>query len=342
MSGNRRHYRPLVQWGRARPPGAMDLAGGPAWFAEVEEITREAGRRVIAAEALPSVARAALTAPRPPLAGLDFSRPRVMAVLNLTPDSFSDGGRFAGQDEAVAEARAMLAAGADILDVGGESTRPGAAEVPAEDEIARTVPVIRALRAEGITAPISIDTRKRAVAATALDAGADIVNDVSAFGFDPALADLVAERGLPAVLMHAQGSPETMQRDPRYDDVLIDVSDHLEKRLAAAEAAGIPRARLIADPGIGFGKTLTHNLQLLAGLSLFHGLGCPLLLGASRKSFIARLTPAQDPADRLGGSLAAAVTAVLAGVQILRVHDIRETVQALSVARAIVTGTGDE
>ena len=337
-----RHYRPLVQWGAARPPGALPLAGGPAWFAEVEEITRGAGRRVIAADALPSAPRTALTAPRAALAGLGLSRPLVMAVLNVTPDSFSDGGRHDTPGSALAAARAMLAAGADILDVGGESTRPGAGEVPAQDEIARTAPLIRALRAEGVTAPISIDTRKSSVAAAALEAGADIVNDVSAFGFDPAMADLVAARGVPAVLMHMQGSPETMQRDPRYEDVLLDVYDHLERRLAAAAAAGIPRTRLIADPGIGFGKTLLHNLELLGGLSVFHGLGCPILLGASRKSFIAGLTHAQDPAERLGGSLAAALTGAQAGVQILRVHDIPETVQALSVARAIVTGTGDE
>ena len=342
MSGGRR-YRPLVQWGAARPPGALTLAGGPAWFGEVEEIGADGARRVITAQALPGAARDALCAVRPTLAGLDLTRPRVMGVLNVTPDSFSDGGRHAGHDDALAAAQEMVDAGTDILDVGGESTRPGATEVPEGEEIDRTAPMIRAIRAAGIDAPISIDTRKRAVAEAALDAGADIVNDVSAFTFDPDLAGLVARAGVPAILMHAQGEPATMQQDPRYADVLVEVHDFLAARLAAAEAAGIPRARLVIDPGIGFGKTAAHNLALLAGVSLFHDLGCPVLLGASRKRFIGTLTNARDPADRLGGSLAAALAGAAAGVQIVRVHDTRQSVQALTAAQAIRTGaTGDE
>lgn len=275
-----------------------------------------------------------ITAPRAMLCGLSLDEPRVMGILNVTPDSFSDGGDHLDLDLAVARARAM-AADVDILDIGGESTRPGAAEVEIVEEIRRTAPVIDAIRAAGITTPISIDTRKSRVAEAALDAGADIVNDVSAFAFDPALADLVAERDVPVCLMHAQGSPETMQADPRYDNVLFDVFDHLEQRISAACVSGIRRERIIVDPGIGFGKTLDHNLSLLRGLSLFHDLGLPILLGASRKRFIGTIGGAEDAKDRMAGSIAVALQAAAQGAQILRVHDTYETRQALRLHLAL-------
>jgi dihydropteroate synthase len=218
--------------------------------------------------------------------------------------------------------------------VGGESTRPGATEVPEEQEIARTVPVIAAIRRES-GLPVSIDTRKSAVAAAALAAGADVVNDVAALTHDPALGPLVAKVGCPVILMHAQGTPATMQDDPRYDDVVLDVYDFLEQRIAAAEAIGIARARIVVDPGIGFGKTLHHNVRLLQNLSLYHGLGCAILLGASRKRFIGTLSGADAPRDRMAGSLAVALHAVSQGVQILRVHDTLETRQALSLHEAL-------
>lgn len=279
-------------------------------------------------------AQGRITAPRATLCGMSLDEPRVMGILNVTPDSFSDGGDHLDLDLAVARARAM-AADADILDIGGESTRPGAAEVEVTEEIHRTAPVIEAIRAAGITTPISIDTRKSRVAEAALDAGADIVNDVSAFAFDPALADLVADRDVPVCLMHAQGAPETMQADPRYDNVLFDVFDHLEQRISAACVSGIRRERIIVDPGIGFGKTLDHNLSLLRGLSLFHDLGLPILLGASRKRFIGTIGGAEDAKDRMAGSIAVALQAAAQGAQILRVHDTYETRQALRLHLAL-------
>ncbi|TCM88099.1 dihydropteroate synthase [Rhodovulum steppense] len=329
-----RYYRPLVQTDAARPDDALPLAGGWAWFVQAEELRRDAPPRLLRAADLPEEVRATLTAPRPALAGLSLDRPRIMGILNVTPDSFSDGGRFADPQAALAQGRA-LAAGADILDIGGESTRPGSAAVPEADEIARTAPVIAALRAAGVATPVSIDTRKAAVARAALAAGADMVNDVAALGFDPALAGVVAQAGVPVCLMHAQGDPATMQDDPRYDDVLLDVYDFLAARIAAAEAAGIPRARIMVDPGIGFGKTVAHNLALIRGLSLFHGLGCPILLGASRKRFIGALGGAER-ADRRGpGSIAVALAGIAQGVQIVRVHDVAETRQAVLLDGAL-------
>jgi dihydropteroate synthase len=277
-----------------------------------------------------------LTAPRAAFARLSMDRPRLMGILNVTPDSFSDGGKFLGAEAAVAQAAAM-ADEAEIIDIGGESTRPGAAEVTVEEEIARTVPVIRALREGRFTAPISIDTRKAPVAAAGLQAGATIVNDVSAFDFDPSLGPLVAGAGAPVVLMHAQGVPETMQDNPLYADVLLDVYDALAQRLARAEALGIDRARIMLDPGIGFGKTQAHNLALLRGLSLFHGLGCPILLGTSRKRFIGTIGGASNPQDRAPGSIATALAGVAQGVQVLRVHDVAETRQALRIWQALNT-----
>jgi dihydropteroate synthase len=259
-----------------------------------------------------------------------------MGILNVTPDSFSDGGRFLAAEAALAQARAM-AEGAEIIDIGGESTRPGAVEVEVEEEIARTAPVIRALHEGGLTAPISIDTRKAPVAKAALEAGASIVNDVSAFDFDPALGPLVAGSGVPVILMHAQGVPASMQDDPRYADVLLDVYDALATRLARAEALGIDRARIMLDPGIGFGKTQGHNLALLRGLSLFHGLGCPILLGTSRKRFIGAIGGAEAPQDRVPGSIATALQGVVQGAQVLRVHDVAETRQALRLWQAMNT-----
>jgi dihydropteroate synthase len=261
-----------------------------------------------------------------------------MGILNVTPDSFSDGGRLPDTRAVVAQARAMAAAG--ILDIGGESTRPGAAEVPEADEIARVVPAIAAIRAAGIATPISVDTRKAAVAEAALDAGADMVNDVSALGFDPAMAGLVAARKVPVVLMHAQGTPATMQEDPRYADVVAEVAAALAARVAVAEAAGIARDRIVIDPGIGFGKTLAHNVTLLRNLGAFHALGLPVLLGASRKRFIGTLGGEPVPDRRGPGSIAVALAAAAAGVQVIRVHDVAETAQALAVWAALAGGEG--
>lgn len=269
----------------------------------------------------------ALSTPRPPFAGLDLARPLVMGIVNVTPDSFSDGGEFAGTDAAIAHGRALLAAGADILDIGGESTRPGAAPVSPAEEAARVVPVIRALAGDG--AVISIDTRHALVMAAALDAGAAIVNDITALEGDPDSLALVAARGCPVVLMHMRGDdPRTMQDAPSYADAALDVMDYLLARVAACVAGGIPRDRIAVDPGIGFGKTVEHNLDILRHAALYHGTGCALLVGLSRKRFIAALSRGEAPKDRLAGSLAAGLACFDRGTHILRVHDVAETVQA--------------
>ncbi len=330
------YFRPIAMTDAARPSGAYALAGGWCWFDRVEVLTRSATGRIMPASDIPAPVLHRLTAPRSAFAGLALDRPRLMGILNVTPDSFSDGGQFLGAEAAVAQVSTM-AKGAEIIDIGGESTRPGAAEVPVAEEIARTVPVITALRKGGLTAAISIDTRKALVAEAALKAGATIVNDVSAFDFDPALGPLVADAAAPVVLMHAQGVPATMQDNPLYADVLLDVYDALAARLARAEALGIDRGRIVLDPGIGFGKKQTHNLALLRGLSLFHGLGCAILLGTSRKRFIGSIGEAADPQDRAPGSIATALAGVAQGVQIVRVHDVAETRQALRLWQALNT-----
>jgi len=313
------YYRPIAMTDPARPADALTLAGGWCWFDRVEAIER--GRReLIAASDLPSEILDRLTAPRTPLHGLTWDSPRIMGIVNATPDSFSDGGTY----DPVAQAQA-IAQDADFLDIGGESTRPGAGIVPEDEEIRRVAPVIAALR--GLR-PVSVDTRKATVAEAS---GADMVNDVSAMTYDPAMAETVARMGASICLMHAQGRPETMQDDPRYDDVLLDVYDHLAERIAAAKAAGIARDRIIVDPGIGFGKTMAHNLSLIRGISLFHGLGCAILLGVSRKGFIGRIGRADFPRDRMPGSVAVALAGVAQGAQILRVHDVGATRQALTL-----------
>ncbi len=335
MTSQIAYYRPIARIGPDRPDGALPLAGTPAWFDHVEVLYRGAPGKVIAAADLPEPARARLTGVRAPLAGLTLDRARIMGVLNVTPDSFSDGGWYHDPGKAADRAGAILAEGADILDIGGESTRPGAAEVPVEEEMQRTVPLIGAITAAHPAAVISIDTRKAPVGAAALEAGAAMLNDVAAFTFDPGMADLAARAAVPVCLMHAQGDPATMQEDPRYDDVLLDVYDFLADRVAAAEAAGIPRDRVLVDPGIGFGKTVAHNLALIRGLSLFHGLGCAVLLGVSRKRFIGTVSGEETAAKRGPGSVAVALEGLRQGVHVLRVHDIAETCQAVALWRAV-------
>lgn len=335
------YYRPIAMTDAARTTGALPLAGGWCWFDRVEVLTRGGNRGLIPAADLPDAAQARLTAARVPVAGCDPALPALMGIVNVTPDSFSDGGRFNALQAAVAHAEGMIEDGANLIDIGGESTRPGAATVDPAEEIARAVPVISALRAARVSTPISIDTRKAEVAAAALDAGADMVNDVSALSFDPALAGLVADRAAPVCLMHAQGAPATMQVDPRYDDVLLDVYDWLAERIDRAEVSGIPRTRIVVDPGIGFGKTAAHNLTLIRGLSLFHGLGCTILLGASRKRFIGTYGggEAEHMADRrMPGTLAVMLAGLAQGVQIHRVHDMAAARQALRLWQAVTFG----
>jgi dihydropteroate synthase len=258
---------------------------------------------------------------------------KLMGVVNVTPDSFSDGGLYLDPEAAIAHGRELAAAGADILDVGGESTRPGAEPVPGAEELARVVPVIGGLSA--LDCEISVDTSKAVVATAALDAGATIVNDVTALRGDPEMAALCAGRGCTVVLMHMLGEPRTMQAAPRYEDVVAEVKAFLAERLEAAVAAGIDEGRVWLDPGIGFGKTAAHNLELLRRLGELHELGRPLVVGTSRKSFIGRLD-GSPASDRLGGTIASSVIAAAEGAEVLRVHDVAEMGQALAMATAIL------
>jgi len=334
--------------------GCLRLAEGWLDFAAVEVVERNGAlieRRIIslgdfmerdwgrrALNAADMYER--LQTPRARICGLSLDRPRIMGIVNVTPDSFFDGAQFDTTQAAIAHAKRLVDEGADILDIGGESTRPGSDAVPEDVELKRVMPVIEGLAGK-TDALISIDTRKAGVMRRALSAGADFINDVSALTYDPDSLEVVAEADVPVVLMHAQGDPKTMQQHPTYDDVVLDVFDYLEARIDACIRAGLPRHRIIVDPGIGFGKTLEHNLRLLSDLSLLHGLGLPILVGASRKSFIARLTAAQAPIRRLPGSLAAACHTAAQGAQIVRVHDVAETRQALEVYQGASQGAVD-
>ena len=324
------------------------LAGGLNWFAAAELIRVDGGKRasaeLVAVDGIESrfdddmaAQWEALTGMRAPLQlgerVVRLDQPQVMGIVNATPDSFSDGGKFADASAAAAAGADMAGEGAAIVDVGGESTRPGAKPVWEGDEIERIAPVIRQLASGG--AAVCVDTRKADVMTAALEAGARMINDVSALTHDDRSAGVAAAAGVPVVLMHHQGAPESMQDDPRYGDVLVEVYLWLEERIQAAEAAGIKRDRILVDPGFGFGKNVAHNLELMNGLALLHSLGCPVVVGASRKRTIGALS-GEAPADkRLGGSIAFALKAVEQGAQIVRVHDVPETVQALKIWRGL-------
>jgi dihydropteroate synthase len=326
---------------------ALPLAGAPIAFTAAELIEGVPGNtrmRLFAAPALASsgdsdlatlIAR--ITAPRLPFAGLALERPVLMGIVNVTPDSFSDGGLFDTREAAIVHAAELATAGAAIIDVGGESTRPGSDAMDEREELDRVIPVIEGLA--GLPAVVSIDTRKASVARAAAKEGAKILNDVSALTHDAKTLPVAVETGLSLVLMHAQGEPKTMQDNPRYADVVLEVFDYLEARIATAVKAGIEPSRIAADPGLGFGKTLAHNLALLAQTTLFHGLGVPLLIGASRKRFIKGVSGGEEPRSREPGSQAAAIAAAAQGAQILRVHDVAGSRQALAVWRASVFTT---
>ena len=342
-----------------RPTGFVDspfgfdgqvarLAGGLNWFSSVELLSVDYGKRLstelVSVQALQSrfdddmaMQWERLISERPPLQlgqrTIRLDQPQVMGILNVTPDSFSDGGQFADPSTASVTGSRMTEAGAAIIDVGGESTRPGAKPVWERDEIERIEPVIRQLASGG--AAVSVDTRKADVMTVAIAAGARMVNDVSALTYDDRSAEIVATASLPVVLMHHQGRPETMQQDPRYNDVVIEVYEWLEERIAEVEESGVDRSKILIDIGFGFGKTVAHNLELMNNLALFHSLGCPLVVGASRKRSIGALSNEAPPSERLGGSLAFALKAAEQGVQLLRVHDVFETVQALRVWRGL-------
>ena len=341
------HLRPVqfVDTPVGRDGEVARLAGGMLWFAAYE-VTEQGRRRTVPITALDALLQderaaqlhARITAPRPALIlgdrTLRFDQPAVVGILNTTPDSFSDGGAH-GEDPAAAASAgvAMAAAGAALIDVGGESTRPGATAVWEGDEIARTVPVIERLARSGTL--VSIDTRKAAVMEAALAAGSAIVNDVAALLWDDRALEVVARAGCPVVLMHSPDPASGGHGTAGYGDVLTDVFDWLAGRIDAVVAGGVDRARIIVDPGIGFGKSLADNLTLLNGIAIFHGLGCPILLGASRKRMIGALSNEAPSDARLGGSLALAMKGIEAGVQLLRVHDVAETVQAVRVWRGL-------
>ena len=342
-----------------RPTGFVDspfghdgkvarLAGGLNWFASVELIVVEGNERT-ASELVPvegvenrfdndmAAQWQALTAPRPALRlgerTVRLDQPQVMGIVNATPDSFSDGGQFANAAEAAEAGARMASEGAAIIDVGGESTRPGARSIWEGDEIERIVPVIRQLSAGG--AAVSVDTRKADVMTPAVEAGARMINDVSALTYDARSGEVAAAANVPIVLMHHRGAPEVMQDDPRYDDVIVEVYLWLEERISAALDAGVARENILVDPGFGFGKNVGHNLELMNGLALFHSLGCPLVIGASRKRTIGALSGEAPVERRLAGSIAFAMKAAEQGAQLIRVHDVFETVQALKVWRGL-------
>ena len=342
-----------------RPTGFVDspfghdgkvarLAGGLNWFASVELIVVEGNERT-ASELVPvegvenrfdddmAAQWRALTAPRSALRlgerTVRLDQPQVMGIVNATPDSFSDGGQFANAAEAAEAGARMASEGAAIIDVGGESTRPGARSIWEGDEIERIVPVIRQLSAGG--AAVSVDTRKADVMTPAVEAGARMINDVSALTYDARSGEVAAAANVPIVLMHHRGAPEVMQDDPRYDDVIVEVYLWLEERISAALDAGVARENILVDPGFGFGKNVGHNLELMNGLALFHSLGCPLVIGASRKRTIGALSGEAPVERRLAGSIAFAMKAAEQGAQLIRVHDVFETVQALKVWRGL-------
>ncbi len=319
------------------------LAGSAIAFSLCEIIEGQAGaglRRVLSVRDVKSISDTAigkrldaLISPRADIAGLDWRRVRIMGIVNVTPDSFSDGGEHMDAGSAIEHGRYLIESGADILDIGGESTRPGAAPVRPDEELARVIGVVEGLKS--LSAPLSVDTRNANVMKAALASGAVIINDVSALGHDEDAMGVVAASGCRVILMHARGSPADMQGNPRYKDVSLEVFSYLEDRIEACMRAGIERQRIIVDPGIGFGKTTVHNLELLKNLGLFHGLGCVIMLGASRKSFIGELSGESVAGRRVAGSLAAALGAAAQGVQILRVHDVAQTRQCLAVMEAI-------
>ena len=341
-----RHFRPTAF---VDSPIGLDvevarLAGGLQFFAAYEVI-EGATRRVIPAQAIAAELRdeaedatvASLTSPRPPLTlgnrTIRLDQPQVMGILNVTPDSFSDGGAYHDEASAINHGHAMVSAGAALIDVGGESTRPGAEPVWEGDEVARTVPVVAALAQGGVA--VSIDTRKASVMEAALGAGVSVINDVSGLLFDKKAVELLRNRAEPVVIMHSPDAARSLHEGGKYGNVLTEVYDWLAARIVALEAGGIARSRLIVDPGIGFGKGLAENLALLNGLAIFHGLGCPLLVGASRKRFIGALAGEVSAGERLPGSLTVALKAAEQGAQLIRVHDVPETVQALKVWRGL-------
>ena len=313
------YFRPIVRTGSPRPQNSIFLAETNYWISEAEEIKFGEATKLISINDVPDWWKERWLKKRSDILGLEFGFPKLMGILNVTPDSFSDGGQHFKLDLALNQVKLMEENGVDIIDIGGESTRPGASTIPILEEIKRIEPVIKGIAARS-KIPISIDTRKSEVASAARRAGASMVNDVSGFTFD------------------MQGSPENMQNDPKYENILIEVFDFLENQIKMLVEAGISKDHIIADVGIGFGKNLGHNLTLIKNISLFHGLGVPLLLGVSRKSIISNVSKVEKLTDRVHGSISIAISALGQGVQLFRVHDVAETKQAFDLWVAVNFG----
>jgi dihydropteroate synthase len=316
---------------------ALPLAGGTVAFTGAELVERRAdgsgNRRPVLAKDVPAELATSVASAPAHWAGFDMTRPLVMGIVNVTPDSFSDGGDYADERAAIARGVALAEAGADILDIGGESTRPGSAPVPDTEEIRRVVPVIRALAERGLC--VSVDTRHAAVMAASVEAGARIINDVTALTGEPDSERVAARSGAAIVLMHMLGEPQTMQANPVYADATLDLLDYFARRLDRLESLGVARARVSIDPGIGFGKKDPHNLLILNELAAFHAFGCPITLGVSRKSFVGRLSRGEAPKDRMAGSVTVAALGLTQGAQIVRVHDVAETFQMRAMVEAL-------
>ena len=331
------YFRPIVRTGSPRSKNSIFLAETNYWVSEAEEIKFGNKTKLVSISDVPDWWKKRWLKKRSVILGMEFGFPKLMGILNVTPDSFSDGGNHVELDAALNQAKFMEENGVDIIDIGGESTRPGALTVPISEEIMRIEPVINGISARS-KIPISVDTRKAGVASAAHKAGASMVNDVSGFTFDPDLLPYCSKYKLPVCVMHMKGSPENMQNNPKYENVLIEVFDFLEKQIGRLVKAGISRDQIIADVGIGFGKNIEHNLALIKNISLFHGLGVPLLLGVSRKSIISNVAKVEKTSDRVHGSIALAISALGQGVQLFRVHDVAETRQAFDLWVAINFG----
>ena len=331
------YFRPIVRTGSPRSRNSIFFAETNYWISEAEEIKFGEKTELVSINDVPDWWKKRWLKKRLDILGMKFGYPKLMGILNVTPDSFSDGGHHLELDAALMQAEFMEDNGADIIDIGGESTRPGALTVPISEEIKRIEPVINAISSKS-RIPISVDTRKSEVASAAHKAGAAMVNDVSGFTFDPDLLSYCSQNRLPVCVMHMQGSPENMQNNPKYENILIEVFDFLEAQIEILVQAGICRDKIVADVGIGFGKNLEHNLALIKNISFFHGLGVPLLFGVSRKSIVSNLAQVQNPKDRVHGSISLAISALAQGVQLFRVHDVAETKQAFDLWIAVNFG----
>ena len=331
------YFRPIVRTGSPRSKNSIFLAETNYWVSEAEEIKFGKKTKLVSINDVPDWWKKRWLKKRSVILGMEFGFPKLMGILNVTPDSFSDGGNHVELDAALNQAKFMEENGVDIIDIGGESTRPGALTVQILEEIRRIEPVINGISARS-KIPISVDTRKAGVASAAHKAGASMVNDVSGFTFDPDLLPFCSKYKLPVCVMHMKGSPENMQNNPKYKNILIEVFDFLENQIGKLVEAGISRDQIIADVGIGFGKNIEHNLTLIKNISLFHGLGVPLLLGVSRKSIISNVAKVEKPSDRVHGSISLALSALGQGVQVFRVHDVAETRQAFDLWEAVNFG----